>query len=114
MVSHEFSWRPIRVAIENTAAVAGFIAQGAWVTWAWLVRRDRSPWTLVAVAFFALGLVSHPVVWTGDPGAFTRVCLPLTIGANALLARWPAAPVWLIGAVNLSVVPGILLLIEVW
>ena len=111
---HEFSWRPTLVAIENAAALIGFVAQGLWVMWAWVVRRDRSPWTLVAVAFFALGLVSHPVVWTGDPGAFTRVCLPLTVGANVLLARWPDAPAWLIAVVNLSVLPGVLLLIGSW
>jgi len=114
MVASEFNGRPKMWSFGNAAAVLAFVAQGVCVIWAWLVRRDRSPWTLVAVAFFALGLISHPVVWNGNPGAFTRVCLPLTIGANVVLARWPEAPGWLIAVVNLSVLPGVFLMAEVW
>ena len=114
MVAGEFRRQPKLWSFGNAAAVAAFVAQGVFVTWAWLVRRDRSPWALVAVAFFALALVSHPVVWTGNPGAFTRVFLPLTIGANVLLARWSEAPTWMIALVNLSVVPGVFLLMGSW
>jgi hypothetical protein len=114
IVARELAHHPKLWSFGNAASLLAFVAQGVWVTWAWLVRRDRSPWTLVAVAFFALGLVGHPVVWNGNPGAFTRVCLPMTIGANVLLARWPEAPVWLIGLVNLSVLPGVFLMTATW
>jgi hypothetical protein len=67
-----------------------------------------SPWTLVAASFLLLGLCTHPVVWQGSPGAYTRVLLPLSIGVNVLLAGQPRASWWTIGFANLSAVAGVM------
>jgi hypothetical protein len=66
----------------------------------------RSPWATVALAYFALALVVKPAVWEGSPGAFTRVALPLTIGANVLMSR-EQTPWWVIALANLGVLPGV-------
>jgi len=55
-------------------------------------------------------LFTHQVVWDGTPGAYTRVALPLTIGVNVLLFREERARWWTIALANLSVVPGVALM----
>jgi hypothetical protein len=64
----------------------------------------------VGVAFVVLAIVTHRDVFAGAPGAFTRVFLPVTLAANALLAARPRPAWWLIAAANLGVIPGVMLL----
>jgi hypothetical protein len=70
------------------------------------VRRWRDPWWRVGLAYAALMLTVHSVVWEGYPGAITRIVLPLTLAFNLLLPRgrwfWP-----LVVLGNLTVIPGL-------
>ena len=97
---------------DDVLALVAFVAQGVWIVWWLLRRRDRSPWALVAPAFLILALLAHPVVWDGSPGAYTRVAMPLTMGVNVLLARDPRASWWWIALANLSAIPGVALLVS--
>jgi hypothetical protein len=97
--------------IVTILALAAFFVQGAFVVWALVTGRDRSPWALVAASFLLLALFMHRVVWQGAPGAFTRVVLPLAIGANVLIARLPKPPWWLILSANLGAIPGVMLFV---
>jgi hypothetical protein len=90
--------------VAASCAAVAFVVQTAYVI-SRAIRRDPSPWLPLALAFAALGLVAHPVVWSGTPGAITRVALPLAIGFNVLGRKAPW-PVLALG--NLSVVPGVL------
>lgn len=95
--------------VKSIACLIGLAAQAAVVVRALARRTMPSPWALVAASFLALGLCTHPVVWQGSPGAYTRVLLPLSIGANVLLAAEPRASWWAIGLANLSVVAGVMI-----
>jgi hypothetical protein len=121
-----WSGAPTYATVASTLALVGVAVQSAIVLRGVWRRRPyggaafRPPasdrpsgvevWALTALPFILLAIVSHEVVWTGSPGAFTRVLLPLTIGANVLLAQHPTRASWLVivGA-NLGVVPGVLL-----
>jgi hypothetical protein len=95
-------------AMLTALALAAMVVQGGY-TLSVLLRKDgRVPWALVGGSYVALALVMHQSVWEGDPGAFTRVLLPLTVGTNVLLARRPNTPWPLIVLANLGVVPGVL------
>jgi hypothetical protein len=96
---------------ELTALIA-FLTQSGFIVW-WLVRRRGwTPWAAVAPAFLLLAIFAHPVVWDGAPGAYTRVAMPLSMGVNVLLARDPRASWWWIALANLSVVPGMMLMLS--
>jgi len=90
----------------DLCAVVAFVTQAVFIgrsvlaTW-----RERSPWVLLAASFGVLGLVAHQVVWSGTPGAITRIALPMALGFNVLARRapWP-----LVVCGNLAVVPGVL------
>ena len=60
---------------------------------AW-TRAWREPWWRIAAAFALLILSAHWVVWEGQPGAVTRIGLPLKLGFNVLLARYPPPFFW--------------------
>lgn len=102
----------------NVTVVMSIAAQGGALVWCsmqWLKDRTGSPaWLLVAWPFLLLAVTAHRVIWDGTPGAITRVVLPLTVGVNVLLARHPRAPWWLIVAVNLSVVAGLMAFVFRW
>ena len=102
----------------NTATLLSLAAQCGALVWCsvqWLKHRVGSPaWLLVAWPFMLLALTAHRVVWDGTPGAITRVVLPLTVAVNVLLARQPRASWWLIVAVNLSVVAGLMAFVFRW
>jgi hypothetical protein len=103
-----------RATVSSLVSCVAFFAQGVWVVIE-LVRRDgRSPWAIVAGSFLLLALTTTRPVWEGSPGAFTRAFLPLSIGANVLLARRPHAWWGMIAAANLGVVSGLLLLVVDW
>ncbi len=97
------------VWLPTIGALAGFLTQAAIAIFSVAKRETRTPWALVAISFAALACFMHPVVWKGWPGAFTRVLLPLSVGANALLARDARAPWIVIVLANLSVVSGVML-----
>jgi hypothetical protein len=88
----------------NLMVVIALTTQAAWVVLS--VKRWREPWWRVGIAYVALMLTVHWVVWEGYPGAITRVVLPLTVAFNLLLPRdrwfWPLA---ILG--NLTVIPGL-------
>jgi len=100
------------VVRDDVTALVAFTAQACWIVWRMVRHRDASPWTMVASAFLVLALVAHPVVWDGAPGAYTRVALPLAMGVNVLLARDPRASWWVIALVNLSTIPGVVLMLS--
>jgi len=80
-----------------------------------LVRtRGKAPWALVAAPFVLLAITLHPVVWEGHPGAFTRVLLPIAIGANVLLAQQDRPAWWLIVLANLGVIAGVMMFVPGW
>jgi hypothetical protein len=82
--------------------VVALTAQFAFVAWS---RAFGEPWWRLAAAFAVLMLVVSPPVWEGDPGAVTRVLLPLKFGVNILLVRLrPAGLGWWAVACNLDLV----------
>ena len=96
---------------DDVLAFAAFLTQAIWLIWAIATRRSASAWVLIACSFLALTLIAYQPVWDGTPGAYTRVAMPMTIGVNVLLGREERAPWWLIGLANLSVVPGVALML---
>jgi hypothetical protein len=68
----------------SLVVIVSLTVQAAFVLYA---RAIGDPWWRLAVAYAALMLVVHSVVWSGHPGAITRVVLPLTFGFNILLVR---------------------------
>jgi hypothetical protein len=95
------------------AALGALAVQSACVAYA-LAARPRHPWALIAAPFVLLALVTHEVVWEGSPGAFTRVFLPITVGASALVARQEHPPWWLIAGVGAGAVPGVMMFVFGW
>jgi hypothetical protein len=114
--------------LATAAAVAGFLVQ-AGVIFSAVIRflRSTAPerssrtgrsdwahWALVGAAFVTLAMFTHRDVFAGAPGAFTRVFLPVTLAANAILAA-SARPRWiLIATANLGAVAGIMELWSAW
>jgi hypothetical protein len=104
------------LTVASALAVAAFLAQGAWIVRE-LFRPGKRPasaprptagksaWVFVGASYLVLGLMTHPVVWEGTPGAFTRVLLPLTIATNVLLAAHPRASWAMIVATNACAIP---------
>jgi hypothetical protein len=96
-------WQPATVS--SLLVLVAFVTQAIYVIrLAALRRTDESAWLPIALAYGALGLLAHRVVWEGSPGAVARVVLPLAIGFNVLARRAPW-PVLALG--NLGVVAGI-------
>jgi hypothetical protein len=102
--------------VASALAVVAFLAQGAWIVrellrpgnrpaFALGATAGKSAWALVGASYLVLGLLIHPVVWEGTPGAFTRVLLPMMIGANVLLAARPRASWAMIVATNACAIP---------
>jgi hypothetical protein len=92
-------------ARHNLLVLAALTTQAGYLLW---IRRWRDAWWRVGIAYGALMLSLHAVVWEGYPGAMTRIALPLTLAFNLLLPRtrwfWPLV---IIG--NLAVVPGLVI-----
>jgi hypothetical protein len=78
----------------------------------WL-RDWHNPWWRMGVAYAGLMAVLGPAVWEGNPGAVTRVIVPMTVAFNVLLPRlrwfWP---LWILG--NASVLHGVEVLRLPW
>jgi hypothetical protein len=90
--------------LASAAAIVSIVTQSGWAAWL-AFSRDRSPWLPLALSFAVLALCSHAVIWSGSPGAVTRVALPLLVGFN-VLARTSPWPVLILG--NLTVIPGVI------
>jgi hypothetical protein len=103
VTGQEISRGVTQTSLANTTALVALCAQSACVVWACVDSSRRSAWALSAVPFVALALVLGQPVWDGSPGAYTRVLLPLTIGANAVLGGSGQSPWWVIGLTNLGV-----------
>lgn len=100
---------PAPEIVKSVTCLVGLAFQAVVAVRALLRRGTSAPWAPVAVSFLALGLCTHPVVWQGAPGAYTRVLLPLSVGANVLLAADARASWWAIAGANLSVVAGVMI-----
>lgn len=102
------------LAIGTMLCLVALVVQAGFVV-ARLVRtRGKAPWALVAAPFVVLAITLHPVVWEGYPGAFTRVLLPVAIGANVLLAQQDR-PAWaLIVLANLGAIAGVMMFVPAW
>lgn len=63
-------------------------------------------WWRTGATYAAFTTALHPVIWEGDPGAFTRVLLPMAVAYNVSIRneRW-FWPLFVLG--NLAVLPGI-------
>lgn len=57
-------------------------------------RAWADPWWRLAAVYAVLMVFAHWVVWEGNPGAITRVVLPLKFGFNILLARSGVRGFW--------------------
>ena len=71
-------------AASTLLVVVGLSVQAAYLLWipAW-----REPWWRLAAVFAVLMLTVDYVVWEGQPGAITRVVLPLSVAFNVLLYK---------------------------
>jgi hypothetical protein len=78
---------------------------------AWFVLRPKPPdgWWRLGAVHAGLMLFLGLAVWEGQPGAATRVLLPLTLAFNVLAVRGRASWAWLVLG-NLSVLSGVLAL----
>jgi hypothetical protein len=105
--SHEWSQDGFTASnVTNLLVLTALLVQVGCVLWG-LTRSPRLLWAWAAAPFVGLALVSDWMVWRGSPGAFTRVLLPLAIGANVVLAS-RRSPWWLIGLANLSAIPAMI------
>ena len=90
----------------STVAILSLGVQVAYLAWrmAW-----RAAWWRAALPYVLLAALLSWPVWTGTPGAFTRVLLPITVAFNVLLPDsrrfWP---IFILG--DLSVVLSVTLL----
>lgn len=94
----------------NLLALVGITTQAGFL----LARREwSSPWWRMGTAYVALMPVLSFAVWGGDPGAATRVLLPMSFAFNVLIVRsrwfWPLA---ILG--NLSALHGLHMLNVPW
>jgi hypothetical protein len=60
----------------------------------------------MGIVYAALMVVLGPAVWEGQPGAVTRVAVPMAIAFNILVvkSRW-FWPLWLLG--NAGIIHGV-------
>jgi hypothetical protein len=75
--------------------------QAAYLAWH---RAWQEPWWRLSAVFAVLMLTVDYVVWEGQPGAITRVVLPLSVGFNVLLytGRGPFWPWFVAGNLFLA------------
>jgi hypothetical protein len=102
------------LAVLTVMSLFALLVQSGYVLWKLIESRGRAPWALIAAPFIGLAIVMHPVVWAGYPGAFARVLLPISVGANVLLAQQDRPSWWLIAVMNLGVIPGVMMFGSAW
>ncbi len=93
----------------NTTTLLAVVA--LTVQAAWLLRRPRleNSWWRVGASGVALMIFLGTSVWEGQPGAATRVLLPMAIAFAVVAVRERAAVGWVIGG-GLTVFSGVLAL----
>lgn len=99
--------RPL--AWSTLLAAVGLTVQAWW----FVVRRDLADrWWRLGAAYAVMLLFLGTAVWEGQPGAATRVLLPLNLAFNVIVHRARAPLVWLLLG-NLTVVAGLVSLRDV-
>lgn len=73
------------------------------------VRRPADPWWRVGVSGVAMMAMLGTSVWEGNPGAATRVLLPMAIAFAVFAVRTLAPAIWILGG-SLTVFSGVLAL----
>ena len=71
----------------------------------WLVTRAQwdNLWWRIGLMYLALVVLLGSAGWEGDPGAITRVGLPVTFAFNLLLPASPRFwPLWLAGNIDIA------------
>lgn len=105
----------LRSEPDTWLAVTTLLAFAALTTQALYLLRHREPrnawWRLGAVYSLLLAGLGT-AVWTGHPGAATRILLPLGLAFNVLAVRRRAGAVWLLAG-NATVFAGVLALWQV-
>lgn len=90
-------------------AAVGLTVQALW----FVLRRDLADrWWRLGAAYAAMLLFLGTAVWEGQPGAATRVLLPLNLAFNVLVHRARASLAWLLLG-NLTVVAGLVSLRDI-
>ena len=94
-------------ARNSAIALVGTTVQIAYLLW----RAEwQSAWWRAGLPYALLAVLLAPPVWEGDPGAFVRVLLPMTVAYNVLIPS--SRRFWaLCIAGNLSVITSIQLLL---
>ena len=69
-------------ASRSLLVVLSLTVQALFFAW---TRAWREPWWRLGAAYAVLLLAVHYAVWEGNPGAITRVVLPMTAAFNVLL-----------------------------
>ena len=96
------------LALTTVLALIGLTVQTAYI----VVRPEvRNPWWRIGAAYVFVMLFLGTSVWEGDPGAATRVLLPLTLAFNVLACRRNAAISWLVAG-NLTVLSGLFAMVD--
>jgi hypothetical protein len=86
-----------------------FIAVTVQLVYVAVYPQPRSLWWRLGLVYGILLLCLGPAVWEGDPGAATRVLLPLALAFNVLAVRRAAGAPWLFAG-NLAVFSGVFIL----
>jgi hypothetical protein len=95
--------------VATIAGLVGFVAQGVIAVRALASGQPAAAWPVVATAFFVFALCVQVAPWDETPGAYLRIALPLTVGANVVLASRSAVSWRAILLVNAGVCPSLLL-----
>jgi hypothetical protein len=99
----------LRTEPDHWLAITTLLAQvaiSAQMTYLLLRRQPLNPWWRLGMIYIALLAVLGTVVWEGNPGAATRVLLPLALAFNGLAVATRAGAAWLVAG-NLSVFAGV-------
>jgi hypothetical protein len=114
-IGRVFESDPDPLIWSSLLALVALTTQAAALACWWRERPPADPsgsgpepraWWRVGISFAALMLVAGAAVWEGDPGAVTRVLLPMTVAFNVLLpGRSHFWPLWIAGNANLMFGP---------
>lgn len=100
------SGREPLLAVCSLLAQLGLVVQVAFLVWR---REVRDGWWRLGAVFAGLMFFLGAAVWEGQPGAATRVLLPLLLAFNVRAARENAGVAWFVLG-NLPVCAGLLAL----
>lgn len=104
-VAHRLRTEPDHyLALTGLLAHLGLTVQAAYLIWR---PKPQDVWWRLGAVYVGLMLFLSTSVWHGQPGAATRLLLPLALVFNVLAVRERAGAVWLVLG-NLSVLSGVL------